>query len=61
MKEVLESDSADQLPSTYKAVVSYLKQISKKSNQEIESKTSTDSRELEDILLKFITFFKKDL
>ena len=61
MKEVLESDSSDQLPSTYKAFVSYLKQISKKGNQEVESKTSTDSRELEDILLKFISFFKKDL
>lgn len=61
MKEVLDSDSADQLPSTYKAFISYLKQISKKSNQEIEAKTDTDSNELEAILVRFINNFKKDL
>jgi hypothetical protein len=61
MKEVTESDSSDQLPSTYKAFISFLKQISNKSDQEIESLSSDESMKLEEIIVKFLNFFKKDL
>ncbi len=61
MKEVMESDSKEQLPPTYKAFMRYLEQISKKSNQEIESGYSESSRELESILINFLSSFKKDL
>lgn len=61
MKEVMKADNSQQLPSTYKALYNHLIQISKKSNQEIESKTSTNNMTLENLLLKFLGLFKKDL
>jgi len=57
VKNVLKDDNSDQLPSSFKAFITYLERLSSGSNQESESQ----DLELKDLLIKFLDLFSRDL
>lgn len=57
VKNALKDDNSDQLPSSFKAFITYLERLSSGSNQERESQ----DLELKDLLIKFLDLFSRDL
>jgi hypothetical protein len=59
LKALVKSEYADQLPASFKALVKYTKEGSEKSNPNIKINSESDKFKFEELITRFIEFFKK--